>query len=322
MNKVNSGLYRPELTELPQVHSRLTFIYVEYCVISRDDGAITIKNKEGIVYIPAAAINVLMLGPGTKITERAMELLADCGDSVVWTGEHGIRFYASGRPLTHRANLLIQQALLVSNERLHLNVVRKMYAMRFPGEDVSKLTMQQLRGKEGARVRKIYKENSKNYSVPWTGRNYDPLDFQAGDPVNKALSAGNACLYGLAHSVIAALGCSPGLGFVHVGHERSFVYDIADLYKAEITIPLAFEIASEKIDDIGSEMRKRTRDRIVQKHILERMVKDIQYLLSEDNQVKDVDVVYLWDKKDKTVPNGISYGVDGVIFSQQEDDEK
>lgn len=40
-----------------------------------------------------------------------------------------------------------------------------------------------------------------------------------------------ACLYGVVHSVIVALGCSPALGFVHVDHERSFVYDIADLYK-------------------------------------------------------------------------------------------
>jgi CRISPR-associated protein Cas1 len=122
--------------------------------------------------------------------------------------------------------------------------------MRFPGEDVSKLTMQQLRGREGARVRKAYYAASKKTGISWDGRDYDPQHFETGSPVNQALTAGNACLYGLAHAVIFALGCSPGLGFVHVGHENSFVYDIADLYKAELVIPLAFEVAAENPLDL------------------------------------------------------------------------
>ena len=65
----------------------------------------------------------------------------------------------------------------------------------------------------------------------------------------------HACLYGLAHAVIVALGCAPGLGFVHVGHECSFVYDIADLYKAEVTIPIAFEVASQAPEDLPAVVR-------------------------------------------------------------------
>ena len=110
-----------------------------------------------------------------------------------------------------------------------------MYQLRFPDEDISRLTMQQLRGREGSRVRQVYRKASKDTGVPWSGRLYRPEDFASGDAVNQALSAGHACLYGLAHAVIVALGCAPGLGFVHVGHECSFVYDIADLYKAEVT---------------------------------------------------------------------------------------
>lgn len=97
---------------------------------------------------------------------------------------------------------------------------------------------------KGARIRAVYRQCSKKWNIPWNGRNYDPENFSGGDPVNQALSAGHACLYGAAHAVIQALGCSPGLGFVHTGHECSFVYDIADLYKADITIPLAFELAA------------------------------------------------------------------------------
>ena len=91
----------------------------------------------------------------------------------------------------------------------------------------------------------------------------------------------HACLYGLAHAVIVALGCAPGLGFVHVGHECSFVYDIADLYKAEVTIPIAFEVAAQAPEDLPAVVRRRVRH-----HILERMVHDIRWLLlTEEEQL-------------------------------------
>ena len=239
-----------------------------------------------------------------------MELIGDSGVTTIWVGENGVRYYASGRPLTHRAGLLMKQAALVSNMRSHLNVAKQMYQMRFPDEDVSGLTMQQLRGREGARVRGIYRQESQKWNVPWNGRQYDPDDFSFGDAVNQALSAGHACLYGLAHAVIAALGCSPGLGFVHVGHDCSFVYDIADLYKAETTIPVAFEIAAEQPEDIGAAVRRRMRDEMMKAHILERMTKDIQILLSgsDDAAPIEANVVRLWDDDGGTVRNATSYG--------------
>lgn len=306
------GMIRPELQALPQIGDRLTFIYLEHCVLNKQDSAITVTDDEGSVHIPAAAISVLLLGPGTKVTHRAMELIGSAGVSVIWVGEHGVRYYAGGRPLTHKSTLLIRQAECVSNMRLHLKVVRLMYSMRFPDEDVSSLTLQQLRGREGARIRAVYRKASKEWNVPWNGREYDPDNFAESNAVNKALSAGHACLYGLAHAVICALGCSAGLGFVHVGHENSFVYDIADLYKAEVTIPLAFEIAAgaEEGDDVASLMRRRTRDAMVRQHILERMVHDIKLLLAKDGETVEDNVVYLWDNKQGTVPNGRSYGLE------------
>lgn len=309
------GIAKPELQALPQITDRMTFLYLEHCVLNRQDGAITVTDDKGTVFIPAAAISVLLLGPGTKVTHRAMELIGDAGVSVLWVGEHGVRYYAGGRALTHRAQLLMRQAELVSNTRLRLGVVRQMYSMRFPGEDVSGLTLQQLRGREGARIRKVYRESAKQWNISWNGRVYDPDDFSSGDPVNQALSAGHACLYGAAHAVIQALGCSPGLGFVHVGHECSFVYDIADLYKAEITIPLAFEMAATaQMDQMASQMRRRTRDALVQNHIMERMVQDIRTLLSQGDETQaGENAVYLWDDKQGTVENGHSYGMEEEI---------
>ena len=254
------GMIRPDLQALPQVKDRMTFLYLEHCTLGRQDGAITVTDEKGVVSIPAAGISVLLLGPGTRVTHRAMELMGDTGVGAVWVGEHGVRYYAHGRPLTTHSQLLLRQAELVTHTRKHLEVVRKMYQLRFPEEDISRLTMQQLRGREGSRVRQVYRKASKDTGVPWNGRLYCPEDFSAGDAVNQALSAGHACLYGLAHAVIVALGCAPGLGFVHVGHECSFVYDIADLYKAEVTIPIAFEVAAQAPEDLPSVVRRRVRD--------------------------------------------------------------
>ena len=309
--KAPGGVEKPVLQELPVISDRMTFIYLEHCRISREDGAVTVRDLEGTVYIPAAAITVLMLGPGTEITHRAMELIGDTGISVVWIGEHGVRYYAHGRALNAHTSLLERQARLVSNTRSHLEVVRKMYMMRFRGEDVSGLTLQQLRGREGSRMRKIYREQARLHGIQWKGREYDTEDFFGGTPVNQALSAGNVCLYGLAAAVISALGCSAGLGFIHVGHELSFAYDIADLYKAELTIPLAFQIAEEEVPDLPNEVRRRVRDLFVKTHILERMVRDIKYLLSAPEEEEPEPDIALWDDRQKLADFGVSYGKDG-----------
>ncbi len=317
------GMKRPDLQSLPRVQDRVTFLYIEHCTIGRQDGAITITDEEGVTHVPAAGISVLLLGPGTRVTHRAMELMGDTGVGVVWVGEHGVRYYAHGRALNSHSRLLLRQAELVTNTRKHLDVVRKMYQMRFPDEDVSGLTMQQLRGREGSRVRQAYRQASKDTGVEWNGRDYKPDDFDASDPVNKALSAGNACLYGLAHAVIVALGCAPGLGFVHVGHELSFVYDIADLYKAEVTIPIAFAVTAENPEDLPAVVRRRVRDAMVENHILERMVHDIRALLLPDEESEEKkDTLYLWDDRSGTVANGVNYGDEKEVEDKEKEDDE
>ena len=319
----SQNINKPELLSLPVMRDRLSFLYIERCKINRQDSAVTVTDARGTVHVPAAKIGVLLLGPGTDISHRAMELIGDSGTSIVWVGEQGVRYYAHGRGLTHSAGLLIRQAALVSNTRSRLAVAREMYKMRFLDEDVSHLTMQQLRGREGARVRGVYRRYSKRWGVPWSGREYDVNDYEAGTEINKALSAANVCLYGLCHSVIVALGLSPGLGFVHTGHERSFVYDIADLYKAEITIPVAFEMASKPHEDIGADTRRAVRDLLSGGRLLERCVKDIRRLLLSPEEAESesftIDTLSLWDNKMGEVKSGISYSLDSEseIFSDE-----
>lgn len=304
------GIKKAELQDLPRVEDRMTFLYVERCKINRTDGSITIRSPKGTVDFPAASLSVLILGPGTDISHRAIELIGHNGVTTLWVGEHGVRYYAHGKPLSHSSNLIVQQARLVSNTRSRLAVARKMYQMRFPEEEVSKFTMQQLRGREGARVRSIYRQLSKKTGVRWSGREFDSKNYEGGDPVNRSLSAGNACLYGLAHSVSVALGVSPALGFVHTGHDNSFVFDLADLYKTETSIPLAFELAADPPEDIGSVTRRRMRDIFVKTQLIKRMIKDIFYLFDEEEKgesAPEIDLVQLWDDQEGPVESGVMY---------------
>lgn len=305
----NVGAKKTELTELPRIGDRISFLYFEHARINRQDSAITFADKKGTIKVPAAMISVLMLGPGTEITHRAMELIGDTGTSIIWVGERGVRQYANGRALSHSSRLLEKQAKLVSNTRTRLQVARKMYQMRFD-EDVSGLTMQQLRGREGSRVREIYRNLSHDFGVPWHGRTYDHENFENGNTINKALSAAHTALYGLVYSVISGLGLSPGLGFVHTGHDLSLIYDIADLYKAEVTIPISFEIASNASasDDIGRITRLKVRDAFVDGKIIKQIVKDIQYLLDvKENEMLNSEIISLWDDKEQLVKHGVSY---------------
>lgn len=290
----------------------MSFIYLERCTIHRDSNAITVTDEHGVVHIPAAAIGSLLLGPGTRVTHQAMVLMAESGATTVWVGEQGVRYYAHGRPLGRTSRLLEAQAKLVSNRDSRLAVARAMYGMRFPDENTSGLTMQQLRGREGARVRRTYREHADRTGIEWRRRDYDPSDFLGSDTVNQALSAATTCLYGMAHAVIAALGCSPGLGFVHTGHDRSFVYDIADLYKADVAIPAAFDAAAEEPEDVGSLARRLVRDRLHASRLVSQCAQDITRLFLGDTDEFDsessyADIVQLWDDRGDAVASGQSW---------------
>jgi CRISPR-associated protein Cas1 len=308
------GVPPAEIADLTRAEDRISFVYLERSVIHRDSNAITATDDRGMMHIPAASIGVLILGPGTTVTHQAIALLADHGATAIWSGERGVRYYAHGRSLASSARLIISQAALVSHRDRRLDVARAMYGMRFPGEDTSTLNMQQLRGKEGARVRRCYRSHAERTGISWNNRDYDAENFDHSDPVNQALSAANACLYGIVHAVIVAIGASPALGFVHTGHERSFVYDIADLYKAEITIPVAFDIAASGSTDIGSDTRRAVRDRVNDGSLMSRCVRDIRTLLLTPQPSGPIDEgwleptpVKLWDDSGIELAGGRNY---------------
>lgn len=296
--------------DVHRIEDRLSTLYVERCHVDRDDNAVVLVNRERTVRVPAAFVASILLGPGTRITHAAVRLLADSGTAVCWVGERGVRMYASGLGPSRGAGLLMRQAYLVTRTKERLAVARAMYGMRFPDEDVSSATMQQLRGREGARIKKLYRAQSERTGVPWTGRVYKAGDaFAAGDDVNRALSAGHSCLYGICHAAVVGLGTSPALGFVHTGSAVSFVLDIADLYKAEYTIPLAFDLVARGLTDERS-VRTAFRDKVADGHLMARVVRDIKTLLLDNDTPTDDESLHLWDEFDGHVAGGTNWAAD------------
>lgn len=268
------------LHDLPRLRDSVSYLYIEHAVVQRRQHAIEyIREDHGRVMIPVAGLAVLLLGPGTRITHAAIRVLAEHGCTVLWVGEDATRFYAQGVGETRHAYRLLHQAKLATDPEQRLQVVRRMYAMRF-GEPLDpSWTLEQIRGREGNRVRSAYHAASRRYGVPWKGRRYDRRDWSRSDPINRALSAANALLNGLCHAAILAGGYSPALGFIHTGKQLSFVYDIADLYKTEITIPAAFETVAESSEKVESRVRQRCRQRFRERRLLQRILPDIDRLL-------------------------------------------
>lgn len=308
-----------DLHILPKVRDSWSFLYIEHSVIEQDDKAIAVFDKEGKTQVPCAALSLLMLGPGTKISHAAIRTLADNGCMVAWTGEEAVRFYAVGMGETRSSANLLRQAAMYADPELRLRVVRRMYELRFPETLDPGLTLKQIRGKEGVRVRDTYAQWSRTTGVKWDGRAYKQDDWRKATPINRALSAANSCLYGVAHAAIVAAGYTPALGFIHTGKMLSFVYDVADLYKAEISIPAAFRCTAAGESKLESRVRHLCRDQIREQRMLTRIVDDLERLFTPEGLNKyeaelldryDAQPGGLWDPNDGQVAGGINYGRD------------
>lgn len=269
-----------DLHILPKLRDGLSFVYLEHGKIERTQHAIEFFDAQGgRTLVPTAALAVLMLGPGTSITHDAIKVLAENGSLVTWCGEQGVRFYAQGFGETRKAYHLLKQAELASDPSKRIQVVLRMYRYRFGEQLHPELSLEQIRGMEGVRVREAYAKASREYGVEWTGRQYDRANWSAGDPINRALSTANACLNGLCHAAIVSGGYSPALGFIHTGKQLSFVYDIADLYKVDVTVPLAFRVVAESKEHLETRVRRACRDAFRENRLLDRILPDIDQVL-------------------------------------------
>jgi CRISPR-associated protein Cas1 len=184
---------------------------------------------------------------------------------------------------TYKAYKVMRQAELVSDPIKRKQVVVAMYQQRFDHELDESLSLPQIRGHEGVRMRETYAAWSKKTGVVWDGRNYSFQDW-GGSPINRALSSANAILNAICNTVIVSAGYSTALGFIHQGRQLSFVYDIADLYKTEITIPSAFCVVGESENDVEKRVRVDMRERVYSSKLVSRILPDIDNLLKMEDK--------------------------------------
>jgi CRISP-associated protein Cas1 len=273
------------LHELPQFSDRMGWIYAEYGHIEKDDNGLLFQDKNGNTPLPVAAISMLMLGPGTTITHRAVIAAAQMNCLLSWVGDGVTRTYASALGGASQTHNLLRQARLWADPAKHLAVVRKMYEMRFRDPLSPELDLGQIRGKEGARVRATYTRIAQEVGIHWTGRLYNPNQWAEADLPNRCLSAATACLYGVVNAALISAGYSPALGFIHTGKPLSFVYDIADLYKPELAVRIAFLVARKNPKQPEREVRKLCREAFYREHLMARILPDVQEALNVGDDV-------------------------------------
>ena len=320
MPKLPTRLAAPSLAMLPRVVDQLGYLYVDMARIEQDDnGTVAVFSAEdhGLqrVYLPIASIAAMLLGPGVAITTRAAGQICKDGTAIALVGSGGVRCYGA---LTHNdltTRWLHAQAAAWADKTTRTETARWLYARRFADPEIAAgKTIAQLRGLEGHRVKAAYRTFGRQYNLPFQRAytNHDNEDYEALDSVNKALNAGNQVLYGIVHATILALGASPALGFIHSGSQRSFVFDIADLYKLEISVPLAFKYG--RLDNPDPVVRRRFREKYRALRLAPRIVNDIRGALSLGEQwdsdlgrIGEEGVTRLWDPELGSVPARHNY---------------
>jgi len=270
----------PPLKPIP-IKDRVSVLFLERGQLDVLDGAFVLVDKNGVrTHIPVGGVACLMLEPGIRVSHAAVTLASRVGCLLVWVGEAGVRLYASGQPGGARADRLLYQAKLALDDAARLKVVRKMYELRFHEKPPEKRSVEQLRGIEGVRVRKMYELLARQYRVPWVRRNYDHTSWGSGDLPNRCFSSATACIYGICEAAILAAGYAPAVGFIHTGKPQSFVYDIGDIFKFETVVPVAFRIAGRNPSNPEREVRLACRDAFRQSGLLKRIIPTIEQVLA------------------------------------------
>lgn len=272
---------KPPLESLSPARERWTPLYLEHGRLEVDDSSVKwIGADRTVLRIPVATVSALMLGPGTTIAHAAVKACSNSNTPVCWVGEDGMRFYAHGVSSTHDNTNARHHAEVHASRNKRIDIARRMFARRFPEAEVAGRRIQELRGMEGKRVKALYADMGARYGVTWKGRSYDTNNWHLADNINRAVSAANASLYALVTAVVCSMGYLPQLGFIHTGGTLPFVFDIADIYKPETTLPAAFQAVS--LDPEADEKAVLTllKINIEQRRLLRRIPDDIQELLA------------------------------------------
>lgn len=253
--------------------NRISFLYLEYSKIVQNKlGVVAYSEENGKIFekkIPVAQIAVLALGPGTSITNPAVTSASRSGCTVMFTGGGGFPLNTVSAPLTSSSRWAVAQAMVISNKSHARAVAKEFYKKQF-NNDAFKGSISQMRSMEGNLIKKMYAYESKKHGLKFFKR-----DTAGNDNVNVALNISNALLYGISASCINSLAMSESLGIIHRGNVKAFLFDIADLYKLNISIPVAFSSIDQKSENLPSYVRRKTRALIMEHKIMQDLPKFI-----------------------------------------------
>lgn len=198
----------------------------------------------GEYLIPFQTVSCFILGPGTTVSHDAMRITARHGTGILFTGDGGVRLYASMPFGPDDSALARRQIRCWSDQNRRMRLVRRMYAWRL-GEVLPDHDLDTLRGIEGARMRETYRRLTSQYGIKWDGRRYDRGHPESDDLPNQAINHAATAVEAAAMVATAVGGALPQIGFIHESSGISFCLDIADLYRHSVTLPVAFGAVRE-----------------------------------------------------------------------------
>lgn len=241
--------------------------------------------EEGDYAIAFQTISMILLGPGSTVSHDALRLCARHKTAIVAVGEDGVRAYTAPPLIPDRSGLARRQARVWSDaDGARLDIARRMYAWRL-GEILPHNDIATLRGIEGDRVKKMYKIQAQKYGVQWNGRRYNRAKPNAADLPNQALNHAASAIEAAAAIAVSATATIPQLGFIHEDAGQSFVLDIADLFRDDITMAVAFSSAAEaqkkSEENIERLTRKKAGKVLQEKQVIDKMIDRIKQLFGD-----------------------------------------
>lgn len=240
--------------------------------------------------IPYQSVSMILMGPGSTVSHDALRLLARHGVLLAAVGEGWVKYYTAPPMGQGRSNVARAHASLWANEKKRIEIAKVMYAHRF-----SMITRHQdinvLRGIEGSRMKSAYKLLAERHGIPWYGRRYDRSNPSAADIPNQSINHAATLVECAADIAVAAVGALPPLGFIHEDSSNAFTLDLADLYRTEITIPLAFRCASQALKGSSDSLERLIRQEAAKEFrrlkLIPRMIDQIKELFNVNDRSGD-----------------------------------
>ncbi len=268
-------------------------LWLEYGRLSVEDGTLRFVAAQsdlldaGEYAIPYQAVSMVLLGPGTSVTHDVLRLCARHGVLIAAVGEGGVKSYTAPPMGQGRSDVARAHAERWADPKRRLDTARHLYAWRF-GRVVPHRDIETLRGIEGARIKESYKLVAARFGIRWEGRRYDRDNPTAADLPNQAINHAATFVEAAADIAVAAVGALPPLGFIHENSSNAFTLDIADLYRVDLTLPLAFSVVraylDRKTDNLERELRRRAARLFRQEQLIPKMIQRIKELFDVDDR--------------------------------------